>query len=536
MNDPIDLHRRHALAILSTLGIGALTGCKVSGIARTTVSESEAVAGPLMLPRFDLPAHSIDVHTHFFNASDASVIGYFTHSVNHNSPRLERFLERMEGVLKALISIAPSARSELNQLHDLDRQKLSPDAMEAIIDLQEQAERRRIAKAIAQQMRVAGITQEFGKGFDSNKGFQAVPSDENEIFLLLSPDSEDANKSLVLRGEVVAGIFRFLGCMLQKRSMSLRAFQRGHGGRGISAAFGALVDFDYFYSDLARSPLADQVQLHSLLARQSRGFMLPLIAYNPWADIKSGGARLRLLTEAVERYGFIGAKIYPPVGFLPAGNVKGIYGLDPDELNATLKRFFLECNRLNIPVMAHANSTQGRDFEADQNSRPEVWKALIDEMAKEERVPLINLGHFGGNGGDAADGTSNNWPLNFAMLMRERGGKGIYGDLGNWTALRECGSDSDSCDLARGRLIEARLAYPEIDRKLMYGSDWFMMIKEIGWKSWPGDIASAMNDIGFDLNRLFHQNAMECFGLLPGEANRKRLETFFAGELPTWMS
>lgn len=122
--------------------------------------------------------------------------------------------------------------------------------------------------------------------------------------------------------------------------------------------------------------------------------MLPLAAYNPWADIKSGGANLRLLTEAVEQHGFIGAKIYPPVGFLPTGNAARIPGLDPKELNATLKRFFLECNRIAIPVMTHVNSTQGRDYEADQNSRPDVWRALIDEMAKDEKVPLVNLGHF----------------------------------------------------------------------------------------------------------------------------------------------
>lgn len=536
MNDPIDPRRRHALALLSALGIGSVTGCKLGSMTHASEPDENGLVSPLILPRINLPAHSIDVHTHFFNASDASVIGYFTHSVNHDSPRLERFLERMEGVLKALVSIAPSARSELDQLEALDRQKLSPDSRDAVLELQENAERTRIAKAIARQMRVSGVTQEFGNGFDSNKGFQAVPSDEDDIRRLLDPDSEDENKSLVSRGAVVAGVFRFLGCMLQRRSTSLRSFQRGHGGRGISAAFGALVDFDHFYTDLARSPLADQVQLHSRLARQFRGFMLPLFAYNPWADIKSGGANLRLLTEAVEKHGFIGAKIYPPVGFLPTGNEVRIPGLDPKELNAALKRFFLECNRLAIPVMAHANSTQGRDYEADQNSRPDVWRALIDEMAKDGKVPLLNLGHFGGNGGDGVNGASNDWPVRFAELMRGNGGEGIYGDIGKWSDLRDCRIGGKGCKPALDRLAEAKHAFPSLDRRLMYGSDWFMMIKEADWKRWPEDIASAMRATDFDLDRLFHRNAMECFGLLPGGANRGRLETFFAGELPAWMS
>jgi hypothetical protein len=534
MSDPIDPRRRHALALMSALGVGTLAGCTLGHETRDAEAGAEA-AGELILPRISLPSNSIDVHTHFFNASDASVVGYFTHSVNHDDPNLERFLERMEGVLKALVGTAPSARMELDQLKALHAQKLSPDGMEAILQLQEEAERTRIAREIARQMRESGVTNDFGKGFESNKGFQSVPTDERDIRALLDPDSEESNKSLVSRGAQVAGAFRFMGCMLQRRSTSLRTFRRGHGGRGISAAFGALVDFDHFYSDLARSPLSDQIQLHSLLARDSQGFMLPLVAYNPWADMKSGGARLKLVTEAVEKHGFIGAKIYPPVGFRPTGNVASIPGLEPRELDATLKGFFLECNRLGIPVMAHANSTQGRDFEADQNSRPEGWQALIEEMAKDGKVPVINLGHFGGNGGEGPKETSNDWPRRFAELMGKSGGEGVHGDLGNWTALRECRTGGKKCVLARERLAEAKLAYPKIDQRLMYGSDWFMMVKEVAWKRWPEDIASAMSGTGFDLQRLFHQNAMECFGLLPGGANRARLEAFFGGKLPGWM-
>lgn len=521
---------------MCAIGAGLAAGCRIGSLTHAATPDLKEITELQGFPRIALPQKSIDVHTHFFNASDASVIGYFTHSMNHQNPKFQCFLERMNEVLKALISIAPTARDELIQLQALEGQKISQDAMERVLELQDQVELARIAKEIAGKMREFGIKQEFGKGFDSNKGFQSIPSDEDEIRILIDPDSEDVNKSLVARGQEIAGVFRFLGCMLQKRSMSLRAFQRGHGKRGVSAAFGALVDFDYFYDDLARSPLADQVQLHSLLARQSRGFMLPLISYNPWADIKSGGARLRLLTEAVEKYGFIGAKIYPPVGFLPVGNTTTIGELDPKELNATLKRFFLECSRLEIPVMAHANSTQGRDYEANQNSRPEVWKALINEMAKEGKVPLLNLGHFGGDGCNGVDKESNDWPLRFAKLTEEEGGQGIYGDIGNWTALRRFPANDHNCKSAADRLAEVKRKYPELEQRLMYGSDWFMMIKEIAWKDWPEDIASAMSSIKFDLNKVFHQNAMDCFGLSPGRANRRRLENFFSGDLPAWMS
>ena len=535
MNDPTDPRRRQLLMTIGAMGVGVLPGSSLGGDTVAAEARAQANVDALALPPVTLPRNSIDVHAHFFNASDASVIGYFTHSMLHASPRLQRFAVRMQGVLEALISIAPSARQELDSLQDLYTQKMAPELMDAALDMREFSRRRRIAREIARVMRESGMSKEFGTGFSTDKGFEAVPRDEEEIRALLDPDGMNENKAMALSGFNVAGMFRFMGCMLQERWMTLRAYRRGHGRRGISAVFGALVDFDYFYNDPARSPLADQVKLHSLLVRQSEGFMLPLMAYNPWADIKTRGARLELLTDAVKHHGFIGAKIYPPVGFLPYGNTKAPDGLDPGDLNRTLKAFFVRCSDLGIPVMAHANSTQGRDDDADYNSAPAGWRALIDEMAKDSKVPVLNLGHFGGHGGEGESGVSNDWPVRFAELMRSQGGQGIYGDLGNWSALRDCRRRGSDC-APLSRLADARKMYPELNSRLMYGSDYFMMIKDVDWKRWPEDIAAAMNGTGFDASKLFHENAMRCFGLLPGGANRARLEMFFSGKLPAWMA
>lgn len=536
MKDTIDEGRRHAMRMMAAMGAGALVG---AGWTYSALAAEQVSLDLLELPPVTLPPRSIDVHTHFFNASDASVKGYFLNSQLHSKPKLQRLATYFQGLLDALVTIAPTAREEMDDLTRLYAQKLSPPDMEAVFDLREFSQRSKIAKAIARQMRDTGMDKEFGRGFETDKGFVALPQDEQEIRALLDPDGIDDNKAMGfgLADINVPGFFRFMGSMLQYRWMTLRAYRRGHERRGISAAFGAMVDFDYFYPDAHRSPLADQVELHSMLSRLSRGFMLPLMAYNPWSDIKSGGARLRLLTEAVEQKGFIGAKIYPPVGFKPYGNTTAPQGLDVGDLNKALRAFFIRCSDLGIPVMAHANSTQGRDAAADQNSGPEGWIALIAEMATEHKVPVLNLGHFGGNGGEGGgdDGESNDWPVRFARIMRDKGGERVYGDLGNWSELRGCHAGDLDCTPLR-RLADARNEFPGLVNHLMYGSDYFMMIKAVDWKRWPEDIARAMTASGFDANRLFHQNAMECFGLLPGGANRARLETFFAGKLPAWMA
>jgi len=546
MNDPIDPRRRHVLAMMGALGAGALVGGTLESSARGLLPVVAAADALKPGPSVALPRHSIDVHAHFFNASDESAVGYFLHSELHTHPRVQRFMELMKPVLVKLVSTAPTARAELASLRSMYAQKLAPAAMEALLQRQERDRRQTIAHNLAAEMRRQHVAEKMGPG-SPEKGLESVPQSKDELLLLLDPDrADDSTKALGgVGGTTIAGLIRFMGCMLQERGMNLRIYRRGHGerGSGIEAAFGALVDFNYFYKDLSRSPLDDQIELHSLLAKQSGGFMLPLFAYNPWADIKAGGTVwLDKLCKAVNEKGFIGAKIYPPVGFRPYGNTKAPKGLDPHALDAALKAFFLRCADLGIPVMAHANSTQGYDDAADDNSAPEGWRDLIKAMAADHKVPLVNLGHFGGNGGEGPGGKSNNWPLRFAQLMGEEGGKHFYGDLAIWTGLREClpGGDQGDCKLARDRLQEARRAFAGLDQRLMYGSDWFMMIKERDWQRWPLDIASALGGLpGIPadyLHRVFHQNAMECFGLTSTGQNYTRLHKFFGGNLPVWMS
>lgn len=547
MNDPIDPRRRRVLSLMGALGGGAFAARALPGFARDALAAGAATragAPPLLLPK-----NAIDVHTHFFNASDASVVGYLTHSSSHGHPRLEKFLERMEGVLLRLVRIAPRASEEYEQLQGFlaQRASLAPDAMDAVLEQRVTARRDAIAEALAREMRDSGVAAEFGEGFVTDNGFEPVPQDAGQVRALLDPDHVDGDdKGIAGRaGTTVPGVFRFLGCMLQERWMSLRTFRRGHEdrGRGVRAAFGALVDFEHWYRDPAGSPLADQMKLHSLLSEFSGGYMLPLMAYNPWSDILTKGGSLGMVRDAVENHGFIGAKIYPPVGFLPAGNTAHPRNSkwpwpDHAQLNEHLEAFFSECASLGIPVMAHANSTQGRDAEQDTYSRPEGWEALVARLAERRQVPLVDLGHFGGDGGGGGrkgkKAPANDWPVRFARLMGQSGGEGFYGDLGYWSGLRTCGTGDQACSVALDRLAAAKKAYPGIERRLMYGSDWFMMIKEIDWKRWPGDIAAGLANSGFDLDRLFHQNAVECFGLVPGGANRGRVEKFLGGT-PRWL-
>jgi predicted TIM-barrel fold metal-dependent hydrolase len=543
--DTFDHGRRRALGLLGGLGAASLAGCCLpSQFGKQHIKPSQALTADaariLTLRaaglRSSVPNGAIDVHSHFFNASDAAVTGYLIHSVGHTqSPEVQALLRAMQPVLNALTRFAPTAASEYRQLQELSgRMGLDAGAAEAQMQSLMLQRRQSIATELTREMRKQGADQVYLDALRRTTPaslLQTVPATLTEERVLADLDPFASRALLPGTGEHPAGVLQFMGCMLQERWMSLKTFQAGYGAQGIAACFGALVDFDHWYDCAGRSSLQDQVQLHGLMSRLSDGYLLPLVAYNPWTDLIKDGAALELVQRAVKDHGFIGVKIYPPVGFHPYGNASlpyppGLKHPDLADLDARLEKLFDWCATHHIPVMAHTNSTMGADDDADKLGGPPGWDALIKKFSTAPNPPPVNLGHFGG----AEDAQT--WTQQFAALMGEKGGERFYGDLGYWDELRSCPTGAADCGPVK-RLIEARAKFAGLDQRLMYGSDWFMLIQVDGWDRFPGEVANALRG-HFDLDRLFHGNAMACFGLESGGPNRQRIIEHL-GKVPAWM-
>lgn len=544
--DTFDGSRRRALGWLGGLGAASLAGCCLpSQFGKQNIKPISALTddAPHILTlraaglRPSLPRHAIDVHSHFFNASDAAVTGYLIHSVGHTaSPAIQALLRAMQPVLNALTRIAPTAASEYRQLRELPSQVMGLDAgaVEARMQTLMLQRRQSIATELAREMRRQGADRVYLDALRSTTPanlLQTVPNTLTDEMVLEALDPFARPALVQGTGEHPGGVLQFMGCMLQERWMSLKTFQAGYGPQGIAACFGALVDFDHWYDCAGRSSLQDQVKLHGLMSRLSDGYLLPLVAYNPWTDIIKKGAALELVKQAVAEHGFIGVKIYPPVSFYPYGNAtldypKGFAHPNLKDLDARLRELFTWCGDNNIPVMAHTNSTMGQNDAADQLGGPKGWKALIAELQASQRSPLVNLGHFGG--GESAQ----TWTQQFAAMMGGPGGERVYGDLGYWDELRSCPTGAADCAPVK-RLLEAKAQHPGLEQRLMYGSDWFMYIQVNGWDGFPQEVADALRG-HFDLDRLFHGNAMACFGLQNGGPNRQRIIEHL-GQTPAWM-
>jgi hypothetical protein len=528
----MDTGRRSAVRLLGGLAVGGLGGCCSSpALRRDAIGAASATVQPLLardrnaLAASDLPAGAIDVHAHFFNASDIDAAGYLAYSVAHSTPDLQDFIIAMQPVVRALSGIASSAQEEYDWLMEANAQPRA-NAL-GRMDRRMNDQRGLIEKKLAEEMRRQGVVAEYDKArskLAAKSGERLAPRlfDESTVHEILEElynpatrGSKEAPPGFL--GTTPAGIIRFVACMLQDRWTNLELYQRQWQPRGVAGVFGAMVNFDYWYC-ASRSTPRDQMRVMALISKMSGGYMLPLIAYNPLTDVKEPGESLRLLQDAVNQYGFIGVKIYPAMGFKPYGN--------GNELDPVLLKMFTWCAQRKVSVMAHANRSMGRDDAADDASSPAGWRALMEAMPP--GLPArVNLGHLGGDGSEA---NHSSWTQGFAELMTGSRGDGMYGDLGYWSGLRSCGDNGCKPIL---RIRDALRTFPRFGKRAMYGSDWFMMVKDEAWQDYPADLARALGMSGLDLRDVFRSNAIACFAL-DDAARRDRLRAHL-GALPSWL-
>jgi|GEM_PF-2710208 len=565
------LTRRQVLAGFGAAMLTGLSGCcslrqrpgdLIGANAPPKVDRRWLTPEPIRRSR-NKPALAIDVHAHFFNASDVNVEGYVSESFGHSlPPALRPFCTLIANVLDDVADFVTTAAQEYKQLLALGETARgeSAAATAARIDASISKRRQEIATQLHKSMGKHGALLEYRRlkteHLKVSRLRQGQPDlTPEQIVALMEPDhafKQMAPNDRRIEARALSlnpdGLVRFAGYMMQERWMNVRTYARAYStdpdAFGIDAAFGALVDFDHWFACPAHSSRRDQVKVQSLVSELSGGYMLPLVGYNPWSDIVGKGESLQLVKDAITQYGFIGAKIYPPMGFYPYGNAtlpyKSQYSRpDPKALDRVLGDMFTWCAENGVPVMAHTAQSMGRDCDSDLFGGPDGWEALLNRQASAANLPIINLGHFGGEDSGAqicknADQTS--WPKAFAGLMKSPNGARVYGDLAYWSDLRACWSGDDAgCQAIRARLLDAKSAYPDLTHRLMYGTDWLMCSQEADWTDFPEEFVAALQP-DFDLNALFYENAFACFGLKAGPQRARLEQRFGAQTLPAWLT
>ncbi len=269
----------------------------------------------------------------------------------------------------------------------------------------------------------------------------------------------------------------------------------------------ALVDYDAWSEDRAPTPLWTQILVQEAIARLSIGGRIgrpdarfhPFVAFDPRRDLEAGrpplamsgasgaaassGATslpppatpsaavpaLELVRYAVEVGGFLGVKLYPPVGFAPFDNVRLRAQLPfAARLDGALATLYAYCETAEVSITTHASAANEYGLGLHTLVAPEHWRPVL------ERHPnlRLNLGHFGHDYGVAAHGapkeTAGAWIYQAAALIEHY--PNVYADLSNSPLVYDAAYAARLVAL----LSDVMARYPKVKRRLMYGSDWWL--------------------------------------------------------------
>ena len=191
---------------------------------------------------------------------------------------------------------------------------------------------------------------------------------------------------------------------------------------------------------------------------------------------------LRHVKQAILNRGFLGVKLYPPMGFRPFDNNIDHFSWAPRSprgggaaLDRELADLYSWCVANDVPIKAHANNSNAAAPGAGVFADPAGWRAVLDQPRF--RNLRLNLAHFGGFDESApaeALTSTGDWEESLAEMVGLY--SGLYFDIGYWTEAADTDAPQRTRVLARVRELLER--DPKMLERMMYGSDWSMIGRE----------------------------------------------------------
>ncbi len=257
--------------------------------------------------------------------------------------------------------------------------------------------------------------------------------------------------------------------------------------RHLIAAFGVdevdlctpmLVDLGMGLYDEPATTIREQIELQEKISRLSmlgrlpgttRTRVHPFVGFDPRRQLRASNdveSPLDLVKVAVERYGFVGVKLYPPMGFRPIENTAtppDMSEQDAARVDEVLCELYAWCEREQVPVTAHCNASNEAHSTYREFSHPASWAKVL------ERYPQLhlNLGHFGGTDSPLSQ---TSWPRATAGLASRF--EYLFADVGHHRIDQE---DVATEYLAALKTLFREPATAAMASRVMFGSDWLML-------------------------------------------------------------
>jgi predicted TIM-barrel fold metal-dependent hydrolase len=261
-----------------------------------------------------------------------------------------------------------------------------------------------------------------------------------------------------------------------------------------------MMDLAVTYNECPTFPFKQQVVKMLALQDKYPGQVLTFGAYDPFR-------REDALPTAEDFYrqGVIGFKFYPPDGyrpnqnFIPSRSMPGTVieqwdrryqGLDPLKMDTNNEHFFAFCEAHDIPIFVHCSPG---GFEAVTNygdlmADPSYWTNVLATHTNLR----VCFGHSGGPSlwFNQPPDTNSAESIRFGHEVIDLCAryKNVYCDSAYWELLLANGGVGKLA----AQLPSLIQTYPELAKKLVYGSDWFMISQEDKYQTYLDGMLSAL--------------------------------------------
>jgi predicted TIM-barrel fold metal-dependent hydrolase len=407
----------------------------------------------------------IDIHCHGFNADDLPIRGFIHRLYLHRALLGAMLSELVDTLIQGAAPdyAADNARLDLllGQLAFESQFELAPIAPPAIP--QEQFERE-VETALAElQGRNPVLVQRLGNELAAEEGQTTDAGDLEAI-----PDVI-GNTRRAIRWVKLFGQSR-----LDLAAHLVRTFHDE-----VDLFCPMLVDLGMGLGDAPKTTMREQMELQEKISRLSmmgrlpgagKARLHPFIGFDPRVQVKAQLVEnirtpFNLVQTAVTEYGFVGVKLYPPMGWRPIGNTESrdMTRVEAERLDEVLRAFYRWCEQEQVPVTAHCNDSNYADEAFRDYTNPDNWVRVLEEFP----TLHLNLGHFGGAREREPD---DGWPWRIARATGRF--PHLYADVGNHRV-----HDRKLTNAYLG-MLQRMFADPRaagMQQRLMFGSDWYMV-------------------------------------------------------------
>ena len=447
----------------------------------------------------------VDIHCHTFNADDLPVKG-FVKAVGGTRHWLARALA------SSLATVTQGMSSGAEEIRKLDRLIERGPALESLEDLEPSA----LDQADLQADALLAQLQAENPVLADNAAREAATDPGS------TADEGPGLESLRDRAEELRRYLKWVALFGQDRLALTRALMELYPQVDLFTPL--LVDFQGL-EDQPKTTVLEQLELQERLSRLSmlghfRAKVHPFVGFDP----RRFGA-VPLAQRAIAEFGCVGVKMYPPVGFLPIGNLDDRpEGMSEEEalgVEAALENLYAWCEDEQVPITAHSNPTNYARTSFRSNSSPQRWERVL------QRWPdlHLSLGHFGWAESD--------WPDRIAALMGAY--PHLYADIGN----HELDDLPATIDRLQGLFGQPETATAR--ERFMFGTDWFMVASHHRYPQFLTEIRDHYAArFPNDLDAFMGQTALRFLGFDdPTNANTARVRARYAQydvDPPDWLA